>query len=82
MDFLIEKEDDFTKQGRRDFPNVTFIFITDLEVVEKIMDNPYLFVDSRIQPSRYTNVFVALEANADYMTLQINANGYTIRYPI
>lgn len=82
MDFLIEKEDDFTKRVRRDFPNVTFIYITDLEVVEKIMDNPYLFVDSRIQPSRYPNVFVALEANADYMTLQIDANGYTIRYPI
>lgn len=82
MDFLIEKEDNLTERVSRDFPNVNLVFITDLDVIEKIMDNPYLFVDSRIQPSRYPNVFVALEANADYMILQIDANGYTMRYPI
>lgn len=81
MDFLIEKEDDFTKRVKRDFPNVTFVYITDSDVVEKIMDSLYLFVDSRIKPSRYPNVFVVLETNADYMTLQIDANGYTIKYP-
>ena len=82
MDFLIEKEDNLTKRVSRDFPNVNLIFITDLDVIEKIMDKPYLFVDSRIQPTRYPDVFIALESYADYMTLKIEANGYTMRYPI
>ena len=80
MDFLIEKKDCFTERVVRDFPYVNLIEITDPDVLFKILNSQYLFVDSRIDLWDYNDVFLVLEAETDYITLTIEAEGYSMKY--